>query len=79
MCVIYIKSIIFLYQDECVFDQCIAARTGDDQLKEEWLNETKGLVEQEVKQQNDTEVYTGELYLKYTYFEIKLACKCLEK
>ena len=40
-----------------MFDQCIAARTGDDQLKEEWLNETKGLVEQEVKQQKDTEVY----------------------
>ena len=38
-----------------------------------------GLVCEEVTEDNDTEVYTGELYLKSSYFEIKLDWKCLEK
>ena len=55
---IYINSIIFLYKDECVFDQCIVARSGEEQLIEKWLYETKGLVCQEVTQRNATENYT---------------------
>ena len=51
----------------CAFDQCIAWRTGNESLPEEWMNKTKELVKNKVAEKNDTEEYPGMFTESLTY------------